>query len=86
VSGETCTVEQEFSLFKKSLELQVRLLGGGSVEGIEFFSDDHFSYPETASSSACKPQRKRECVRNTEKMRSLARAELSVTAPSPEGG
>ena len=66
-----CTPAEEFDLFKQSLEIQIRLLKSGQLDWLEFFPG---AFGNEANWNAwdrpriC-PDRKQECITNTQKMR-----------------
>ncbi len=85
--SKKCTVEEEINLYKKSIELQARLLKNGIIDGIEFFpgyfgteeriyDDMKRWYPEE-SERFCKSGRTQEAIKNTKIMHQIAFEVLS---------
>lgn len=70
-SRTPCTAFQELSLFKESLDAQLRLLQDGTVAGIEFYPGD---FGEVSKSGmwrdprSCRPGRLPECIAASQEM------------------
>jgi len=73
--GQTCTVEQDIDLFKRSLTIQVQEMKRGIVDHIEFYpgyfgAEDQ--WPSWANARECDPTEIPECIANTKAMRDAA--------------
>ena len=70
-----CSPQQEMDLFKQTFQTEVQLAKQGVVDGLEFYPG-HFGWEGKwagwNSSRTCEPDRKQQCIDNTNAMRQSA--------------
>jgi len=79
-----CSVDEEIALYRESLRIQIGLLRDGSLAGIEFypgFFGLEDQWQGWGNVRICRPERRRECVENTRRMRAIAAEELETLRP-----
>jgi len=77
--GPNCTAQQDFDLFKSSIQIQAQLLASGGVDAIEFFpgyfgAED--KYPGLNKHRECAVGDSAACIANTKAMRLAAYQQL----------
>ena len=75
-----CSRDQEIGLFREALVEQIALLRSGALDGIEFYPgqfgrEDRWNGWD--QERICRPDRRAECIENTEEMRRIAESLLA---------
>lgn len=75
-----CTRDQEIGLFREALTGQIALMRSGTLDGLEFYPGQ-FGREERWNGwneeRICRPDRRAECIENTQEMRRIARSLLA---------
>lgn len=75
-----CSNEEEIDLYRDSLRTQLDMLRDRQLDGIEFYpgffgrEDQWYGWDKER---ICRPERRRECIENTRRMRAIALEELA---------